>query len=382
MALRWLNQQNHNANFIGFSADPAGGEQALPMDNRRIQLLANTVGTLPRGRKQVVMLWHHFILLKPKMCGCIDYNHFGDNLALARSSSLGDSSRPQRHLVAILKNDKEAFGFEIQTIRFPNQNDYSLEVCTCVCKIQEESPAYLSGLQTGDILASINGVNTDGYSHKQIVDLIKSSGNYLRLETVNGAMFVRKMELETKLQLLKQSLQQKWVELRSLLLQEQRLLHGEVNDNALLGALELEEASLLSGGSTGGRLFPVKPRFSSESSSHSRLSSMTVDSEDSFYQSCAFEDSAAESLSRKSSVDDDCFFPRDGDGAPGRSSLRRIRSISLASSGSMSPLWEGSSCTSTFGTLPRKSRKPSVRKNILKFIPGLHRAVEEEESRV
>ncbi|PKU29091.1 hypothetical protein llap_20605 [Limosa lapponica baueri] len=89
------------------------------------------------------------------------------------------------------------------TIRFPNQNDYSLEVYTCVCKIQEESPAHLSGLQTGDILASINGVNTDGFSHKQIVDLIKSSGNYLRLETINGAMFLRKMELETKLQLLK-----------------------------------------------------------------------------------------------------------------------------------------------------------------------------------
>ena len=33
---------------------------------------------------------------------------------------------------------------------------------------------------TGDILASINGVNTDGFSHKQIVELIKSAGNYLR----------------------------------------------------------------------------------------------------------------------------------------------------------------------------------------------------------
>ncbi|KAM6079273.1 cytohesin-interacting protein [Theristicus caerulescens] len=358
MALRRLIQQNQNANFIGFGASPtcaAGGEQALPMDGRRIQHLANTVGTLPRGRKQ---------------------------LALARSSSLGDSSRPQRHLVAILKEDKETFGFEIQTIRFPHQNDYSLEVCTCVCKIQEESPAYLSGLQTGDILASINGVNTDGFSHKQIVDLIKSSGNYLRLETVNGAMFLRKMELETKLQLLKHTLQQKWVELRSLLLREQRLLHGEVNDNTLLGALELEESSLLGGCSTPGPLFPMTPRFSSESSSRSRLSSMTVDSEDSFYQSGAFEDSAAESLSRQSSMDDDCFFPRDGDGAAGRSSLRRNRSISLASSGSMSPLWEGSSCTSSFGTLPRKSRRSSVRKQLLKFIPGLHRAVEEEESRV
>ncbi|NXJ92255.1 CYTIP protein, partial [Corythaixoides concolor] len=276
----------------------------------------------------------------------------------------------------------------LQTIRFPHQNDYSLEVCTCVCKVQEESPAHLSGLQTGDILASINGVNTDGFSHKQIVDLIKSSGNYLRLETVNGAMFRRKMELETKLQLLKQTLQQRWVELRSLLARERRLLQrtaalpGEVNDNAVLDALEPEGSGSLGSCSTPGPLFLMKPRCSSEGSSRSWLSSMTLDSEDSFYQGGAFEDSAAESLSRQSSVDDDCFFPRDGDGTAGRSGLRRNRSVSVASSGSMSPLWEGSSCSSSFGTLPRKSRRASVRKHLSKFIPGLHRAVEEEESRV
>ncbi|NWX13539.1 CYTIP protein, partial [Aegotheles bennettii] len=289
-----------------------------------------------------------------------------------------------RHLVAILKEDKETFGFEIQTIRFPQQSGYSLEVCTCVCKIQEESPAHLSGLQIGNILAGINGVNTDGFSHKQIVDLIKSSGNYLRLETVNGAMLLRRMELETRLQLLKRTLQQRRVELGALLAREQRLLHGvgafpgEVNDNALLAMLELEEPGSLGGCSPPGPLLR-KPRFSSESSSRSRLSSMTVDSEDSCYQSGAFEDSSAESLSRQSSVDDDCFFPREGDGGAGRSSLRRNRSIS---SGSMSPLWEGSSYSSSFGTLPRKSRRASVRKQLLKFIPGLHRAVEEEESRV
>ncbi|NXJ69235.1 CYTIP protein, partial [Rostratula benghalensis] len=267
----------------------------------------------------------------------------------------------------------------LQTIRFLPQKDYSLEVCTYICKVQEESPAHLSGLQVGDILASINGTNTDGFSHKQIVLLIKSSGNYLRLETINGAMFLRKMELETKLQLLKQTLQQKQLELRSLAAQEQRLLHGEVNDNALLGVLELEESELLGGCEAPGPLFGRQPRFSSESSSRSRLSSMTLDSEGSFCQSGSLEDSALESLSRQSSVEDECFF----EGASARSSLRRNRSISLASSGSMSPLWEaGSSCTSSFGTLPRKSRRPSVRKHLLKLIPGLHRAVEEEESRV
>ncbi|KAM4897405.1 cytohesin-interacting protein isoform 2-T2 [Sylvia borin] len=329
-----------------------GAEPALPADGGGMQQLAGTVGTLPRGRRQ---------------------------LTLARSSSSGDSSKPQRHFVAILKEDRETFGFEIQTIRFPHQNDFSLEVCTCVCRIQEESPAHLSGLQTGDILSSINGVNIEGFGHKQIVDLIKSSGNYLRLETVNGALFLRKMELETKLQALKQALHQRWGELRALLARERRLLHGDVNDNAVP---ELEEAGPQGGCSSPGAFRAAKPRFSSESSSRSRLSSITVGSEDSFYQGGAFEDSAAESLSRQSSTDDDCVFPRDGEGAAGRSSLRRHRSISVASSGSMSPLWESSAYSSSFGTLPRKSRRGSVRKHLLRLIPGFHRAVEEEESRV
>ncbi|XP_037999406.1 cytohesin-interacting protein isoform X3 [Motacilla alba alba] len=319
-----------------------------------MQRLAGTVGTLPRGRRQAT---------------------------LSRSSS-SDSSTPQRHLVAILKEDKETFGFEIQTFRFPRQNDFSLEVCTCVCRIQEESPAHLSGLQTGDILASINGVSTEGFGHKQIVDLIKSSGNYLRLETVNGALLLRKMELESKLQTLKQALHQRWGELRALLARERLLLHGEVNDNALLGALEPAEPSAGGGCGSPGPFLPGKPRFSSESSSRSRLSSMTLGSEDSFYRDSASEDSAAESLSRQSSVDDDCVFRRDGAAAAGRGSLRRNRSISLASSGSASPLWDSGSCSSSFGTLPRKSRRASVRRHLLKFIPGFHRAVEEEESRV
>ncbi|NXT04157.1 CYTIP protein, partial [Prunella fulvescens] len=325
---------------------PGPGEQALPADSRRMQRLASTVGTLPRGRRQ-----QHPTLTWNSVCSSC------------------------RHLVAILKEDKETFGFEIQTIRFPHQNDFSLEVCTCICRIQEESPAHLSGLQTGDILTSINGVSTEGFGHKQIVDLIKSSGNYLRLETVNGALFLRKMELETKLQTLKQALHQRWMELRALLARERLLLHGEVNDNALL---EPGEPGPCAGCSSPGPFSPGTPRFCSESSS--RLSSMTVGSEDSFSQGSAFEDSAAESLSRQSSLDDDCVFPRAA--AAGGSSVRRNRSVSLASSGSASPLRDSSGCSGSFGTLPRKSRRASARKHLLKFIPGFHRAVEEEESRV
>ncbi|XP_074857650.1 cytohesin-interacting protein [Carettochelys insculpta] len=359
MSLRKFIQQNRNANLAGCCVNPSYTPYLEPMcspqmDNRRLQIVANTMGTLPRGRKQ---------------------------LALTRSSSFGDSSGPQRRLLAIVKEDNGTFGFEIETRRLQHENACSLEICTYVCKIEEESPAHLSGLQTGDILANVNGVNTEGFSHQQIVDLIKSSGNYLRLETINGASIARRMELETKLQLLKQTLQEKWVEFRSLQLQEQRLLHGEVNDNSLFETLQLEESNLFGCCASPRPAFPIKPRFSSESSCRSQLSSMTVDSEDSFYQTCAFDDSAHESLSRQSSTDDDCFFPRDSEAAVRKSSLRRNRSISVASNGSTSSLWEGGSYSNIFGTLPRKNRRGSVRK-LLKFIPRLHRPVEEEESRV
>lgn len=94
-------------------------------------------------------------------------------------------------------------------------------------------------------------------------------------------------------------------------------------------------------------------RLSSESSCKSWLSSMTIDSEDG-YQTCVSEDSTKGAFSRQTSTDDECFLPKDGDDFLRRSSSRRNRSISTASSGSMSPLWEGN-FSSMFGTLPRKA---------------------------
>ncbi|XP_012998084.1 cytohesin-interacting protein isoform X2 [Cavia porcellus] len=320
-------------------------------DNRRIQMLADTVATLPRGRKQP---------------------------ALSRSSSLGDFSWSQRKLVTVEKPDNGTFGFEIQTYRLQNQNSCSLEMCTLICKIQEDSPAHYAGLQAGDVLANINGVSTEGFSHKQMVDLIRASGNLLRIETLNGTMILRRAELEAKMQDLKQTLKKKWVEFKSLQLQEQRLLHGDAANCLSLENMDMDDLAAF------GTLPGPSPasvewnRLSSESSCRSWLSSMTVDSEDG-YQTCMSEDSSRGVFSRQTSTDDECFVSKEGDDCIRRSS-RRNRSISTTSSGSMSPLWENN-YSSMFGTLPRKSRKGSVRKQLLKFIPGLHRAVEEEESR-
>ncbi|XP_020860549.1 cytohesin-interacting protein [Phascolarctos cinereus] len=351
-------QQNNN--LVDYSPGPAyslysthtGSPQ---VDNKRIQMLAETVATLPRGRKQN---------------------------ALTRSSSLGDFSWPQRRLVTVEKQDNGTFGFEIQTYQLQNQNACLTEMYTYISKVQEESPAYRSGLQTGDVLANVNGVNMEGFTHKQVVELIKSAGNRLRLETVNGTMILRRAELEAKLQVLKQTLREKWVEFRALQLQEQRLLHGDAVDSSGLESLQSEESLAESSPGLAATYQNRNHRLSSESSCKSWLSSMTVESEDG-YQTCMSEDSCQEALSRQTSTEDECFSLKDGDLALRKSSTRRNRNTSTASSGSMSPLWEGggTNFVSVFGTLPRKSRRGSVRKQLLKFIPGLHRAVEEEESR-
>ncbi|XP_077009996.1 cytohesin-interacting protein isoform X2 [Tamandua tetradactyla] len=320
-------------------------------DNRRLQMLADAVATLPRGRKQ---------------------------LALTRSSSLGEFSWPQRKLVTVEKQDNGTFGFEIQTDRLQNQNSCSSKMFTLICKIQEHSPAHCAGLQTGDVLANINGVSTEGFTHKQVVDLIRSSGNLLTIETLNRTMILRRTELEAKLQVLKQTLKDKWVELRSLQLQEQRLLHGDAANCPNLENTDLDESSSLGSLPGPGPIFMDRDRSFSASSCRSWLSSVTMDSEDGC-QIYPSEDSSRGLPSRQTSTDDECFVPKDGDELM-RWSSRRNRSVSTTSSGSMSPLWE-SNFSSVFGTLPRKSRRGSVRKQLLKFIPGLHRPVEEEESR-
>lgn len=65
MSLKKLIQQNQNASAVGFGAGPACAPHAEPgpqMDSRRLQHLASTVGTLPRGRKQVGHLAAHTAL--------------------------------------------------------------------------------------------------------------------------------------------------------------------------------------------------------------------------------------------------------------------------------------------------------------------------------
>ncbi|XP_041663123.1 cytohesin-interacting protein [Cheilinus undulatus] len=288
------------------------------------------------------------------------------------STSLVDYSDPQRTTIVLEKPDNGTFGFEIQTYGLQLRDTSAVEMCTLVRTVQEDSAADSAGLTAGDVIITINGASIEGFSHEQVLNLIRESTNSLKIETVSGTV-VKQIELEKKLNLLKQTLREKLVELQALTLQEDRLTRGNMSSSSL--QLSLDHSAILD--SPAGR---YSRRFSSGSS----FRSVMTDSSD---QVSVFGDVSSPSpFSETSTASDRCFFPGDFPSHDNSSQhhhqlLCRSSSSSLASSNSSlsTPPWEETRISSLFGTLPRKGRR-SVRKNIFKLIPGLQRSVEEDET--
>ncbi|CAN9497813.1 unnamed protein product [Ophioblennius macclurei] len=295
-----------------------------------------------------------------------------------RSNSLVDYTDPQRTTIVLEKQDNETFGFEIQTYGLQFKSSSAVEMCTFVYKVQEDSVAESAGLTAGDVIVTINGVSTEGSSHQRVVDLIRESTNSLKMETVCGNI-VKQIQLEKRMSLLKKSLREKMMELHALTLQEKRLMLGNLN-----------EVTSDSSPSLSSFMNRCGQRFSSDSSCRS---AMTDDSD----HASVFGDVSSPDPcpTPASTTDDGCFFARDfttcgnsGKFSSGSSyhqhhhqALSRSSSSSLAgSSTSLSPSWEETRISSLFGTLPRKGRRGSVRKHILKLIPGFQRSFEEEET--
>ncbi|KAK6310153.1 hypothetical protein J4Q44_G00200340 [Coregonus suidteri] len=312
--------------------------------NKTSQNGGTTPGTLPRGWKQSNR---------------------------ARSNSLVDYTDPQRTTIMLQKQDNETFGFEIQTYGMLLKKSMAVEMCTFVCKVQEDSSAESAGLTAGDVIVTINGVSIEGSSHQHIVDLIRKSTNLLQMETVCGTV-VKRIELEKKMSLLKQTLREKRMELQALTLKETCLMRGNLNDSSLHPSTD----SLMSPMSLSGHSGHRSHRFSSDSSCRS---GMTEDSD----LASVFGDLSSPSPCSAASPDDSCFFSRDfTQEGPPPASLSRTRSLASSSSSlsSPSPTWDPFRASSLFGTLPRKARRANVRKHILKFIPGFNHSVEEEDT--
>uniref|UniRef100_A0ACB8EL84 Uncharacterized protein n=1 Tax=Sphaerodactylus townsendi TaxID=933632 RepID=A0ACB8EL84_9SAUR len=280
-----------------------------------------------------------------------------------------------KKVITLEKEEAQTFGFEIQTYGLHHQDTKSVEMFTFVCRVHDGSPAQVAGLKPGDTITGVNGLNVEGIRHREIVEIIKASGNVLRLETLYGTS-IRRAELEARLQYLKQTLYEKWGEYRSLMVQEQRLVHGiVVKDPSIYDTLESVRSCLYGAGLAKGSLpFGMfLPSSSSAFSSVGCVSTATEESEDSVYQTCFFD--SADSLDTLPAVPQ---FTRP------RPALTRSASVKCASSNGAARFWD-KSCdqkNSMATPRPRKSKPGSFRKRLLKFIPGLNRSLEEEESQL
>ncbi|XP_053705662.1 general receptor for phosphoinositides 1-associated scaffold protein [Synchiropus splendidus] len=301
------------------------------------------------------------------------------------------SPEPQRKSVTLEKNEDETFGFEIQTYGLHHPQQSSLEMCTFVCKVHEDSPAHRAGLKVGDTIAGVNEAAVDGLRHKEIVHLIRSCGNFLRLETLYSDA-IRRAELEARLQFLKQTLHEKWDEYRTLTVQEQRLVHGEtlslresgggsepgVTRLPSLSGIVMSDAaiyeSLESAGVYGslGAPSPVVQRAvrcTGGSSSSSLQSTNTED--DPLYQTCLYPAQPLADPKKKRRL-----RPASELFATARTQLTR----SASTRSYVRPSSAAGEKSATVGSLQRKHK--SFRRRILKFIPGLNRQLEEEESKL
>ncbi|XP_010888874.1 general receptor for phosphoinositides 1-associated scaffold protein [Esox lucius] len=388
MTLRRLKKVNSSDPAVGLSSQddiyfPSSKSESsktmdLPTNSSEVynyKTLAYSGGTLPRN--------------------------FRKSGGLQKWKPLAQTPEPQRKVVVLEKKDEETFGFEIQTYGLHHQDQNSVEMCTFVCKVHDDSPAQQAGLKIGDTIACVNEATVDGFRHKDIVQLIRASGNSIRLETVYSDN-IRKAELEARLQYLKQTLHEKWDEYRSLMVQEQRLVHGIVMSDAAIYE-SLESAGVY--GSLGAPS-PAAMRAlhctGSTSSSASHLSVATDD--EPLYQTCLPRDhqdllSANGDLARTTGGSEKGQREEE---RPPQGKQRLIRPASELFTSAKTHLTRSASTRSYlrgsnnnppvapvqkaqsggFSSLQRKPKPKSFRRRLLKFIPGLNRPMEEEESKL
>ncbi|CAN0011802.1 unnamed protein product [Bubo scandiacus] len=344
------------------AAAAAAPERPGPADVYRA--LAAAGGTLPRVRKGAGFRW----------------------------ASPSSSPEEHRRVVTLEKKAEETFGFEIQTYGLHHQDRNSVEMFTFVCRVHGGSPAEAAGLKAGDTITGGERAQCGGRpapgdrgDHQELrqraparhalrdvrpegraggpAAIPEGEGGHGLNGGVRGGLGPPPRVSSPPSASPQQTLYEKWGEYRSLMVQEQRLVRGVVaKDPSIYDTLESIRWCLQGeGGLPGG-----SPRTSA------------CGSDDSLYQTCLF----ADALDGDKAGDKD----RDSEGPappPPRPRPTLARSASLKCSGgpgAAGRLWARAGDAGEGAAAPRKGRHSSFRRRLLKFIPGLNRALEEEES--
>ncbi|XP_061076703.1 general receptor for phosphoinositides 1-associated scaffold protein-like isoform X1 [Conger conger] len=301
-------------------------------------------------------------------------------------NSMTRSPEQHRKVIVLEKEDEEAFGFEIQTYGLHQADETSVEMCTFICKVCAGSPAHRAGLRVGDTISGVNEASVDGFRHKEIVQLIRSSGNTIRLETVYSDS-LRKAELETRLQYLRQTLQEKWDEYESLMKQEQKLLHGilmsdeAISESKALACFNVGNPSPVPSPAPHQAHHPAHvPSGSSRSASN--ISAATADSAHNHANPSPSNRTNGRSTEERPPGG---THRASGLFATAKTNLTRsasTRSYLRGAAGHGGSEKQGGASQGLYGSLPRRAKQNSLCRHLLRFIPGLNRPLEEDENKL
>ncbi|KAJ8412233.1 hypothetical protein AAFF_G00145000 [Aldrovandia affinis] len=278
-------------------------------------------------------------------------------------NSVTRSPEQHRKVVVLEKEDEEAFGFEIQTYGLHHADETSVEMCTFVCKVHTDSPAHRAGLRVGDTISGVNEASVDGFRHQEIVQLIRSCGNTIRLETVYSDS-IRKAELEARLQYLRQTLWEKRDEYECLMKQEQKLLCGILtNEEGVCKSKALACPSPV----------PGPAHFPSSSTDRVGLTAENGPPNRAYQGDSAVEQPPGGNRTASSLL------------ATAKTHLTRsasTRSYRGAAGPSVFSGKQGSGSQVHYGSLPRKTKQNSFRRHLVRLIPGLSQPLEEDENKL
>lgn len=147
----------------------------------------------------------------------------------------------------LLEGTDKGYGFKVETCNWYSTGEQKKH--TFVVAVDEDTPAFTSGLKPGDAILEIDGENVENADHDKVVAMLKAATGPIRIVVlfVDG---VKRLSLQKKLNALNKKLRSKQKELW-ILLQRELVLSGDVESDE-------EEGSVDENGSDEGEEFEVE----------------------------------------------------------------------------------------------------------------------------
>ncbi|ELU11284.1 hypothetical protein CAPTEDRAFT_226087 [Capitella teleta] len=153
----------------------------------------------------------------------------GDDLCVLQQDRVIRSPASEnkwRRSLQLQRDAAGSWGFTLQSYGIRHKSKAEMELLTYVDYVEMNGAAYNAGLRPGDVILSVDGVDMEDADHPTLVHYIKGAGSTMRMVVVFEDC-CRRVELHLRTLRLQQILSERVFELRSLEMQERRLLSGQ-----------------------------------------------------------------------------------------------------------------------------------------------------------